>query len=293
MADMDNDPLPQQAASGAAVRASQFDDSESEAKVSVYSTGIKGKSLVTDWLVDSGASLHYCHQREMFDTFEPVTGKGRSVILGDGRRIPVAGCGTLKMSVPVLGGLSSATLTNVQYTPDMAVNLLSVPSLTEAGLEVRFLDRGCTIRRRRKVIARARKVANNLFQLTMAKRVQPAAGSGQTQDGSAHVAQADLAQLWHRRLGHHNFAALQKLFADEYVREEQTVDCDRIARALRGAVNGTKCEACVLAKSARKPFPVDGATRARKPLELIHMDLCTMPERSKGGAKYFLPYHPG
>lgn len=276
--------VPPPASASASMHASESD----EEKVSVYSTGIKGQSLVTDWLVDSGASLHYCHQREMFDTFEPVTGKGRSVILGDGRRIPVAGCGTLKMSVPVFGGLSAGTLTNVQYTPDMAVNLLSVPSLTESGLEVRFLDRDCTIRRGGKVIARARKVANKLFQLTMAKRAQPAAGSGKNQDGSAHVAQADVAQLWHQRLGHLNFAALKKLFAEEQVRDEQAVDCERIARALRGAAHVSKCEACALAKSARKPFSANGATRARKPLELIHMDLCTMPQRSKEGAKHFL-----
>jgi hypothetical protein len=170
----------------------------------------------------------------------------------------------------------------------MAVNLLSVPSLTETGLEVRFLDRDCTIRRGRKVIARARKVANKLYQLTMAKRAQPTARSGKSQDGSAHVAQADLAQLWHQRLGHLNFAALKKLFAEEQVRDEQAVDCERIARALRGAAHESKCEACVLAKSARKPFPEKGATRARNPLELIHMDVGTMPERSKEGAKHFL-----
>ena len=259
-----------------------------EEKVTVHSTGIKGRSLASDWLVDSGASLHYCHQRDMFDTFKPVTGKGRSVLLGDGRRIPVVGCGTLKVSVPVFGGLSAGTLTNVQYTPDMAVNLLSVPSLTETGLEVRFLDRDCTIRRGRKVIARARKVASKLFQLTALKREQPPAQGGASQGGSAHVAQTDLAQLWHQRFGHLNYPALKKLFAEEQVRFERGVDCERIARAVRDPARASKCEACVLAKSARKAFPTEGATRARRPLELVHMDLCSMPTLSKSGAKYFL-----
>jgi transposase InsO family protein len=276
----------------ASVPASLSASEPTDAKVSVYSVGIKGKSLVTDWLVDSGASLHYCHQREMFDSFEAVTGKGRWVILGDGRRIPVAGYGTLRMSVPVFGGLNAATLTNVQFTPDMAVNLLSVPSLTEAGMEVRFLGRDCTIRQGRKVIARARKVANNLFQLTMAKTVTVAvtaphtAGIRGSHDGSAHVTQADLAQLWHQRLGHTNFASLTRLFGKEQVKDESTIDYGQITRALRGVAS--KCEACALAKSTRQPFPTDGATRARNPLELIHMDLGFMPERSTEGAKYFL-----
>jgi len=159
------------ALASASMRASKSDDEA----VSVHSAGIKGKSLMTDWLVDSGATLHCCCEREMFDTLEPMRGKGRSVTLGDGRRVPVAGCGTLKVNVSVLGRLSAGTLRNVQYTPDMAVNLLSVPSLTSAGLEVLFGDRDCTIRRGRKVVARARKVANKLFQLTVVKRAEPAA----------------------------------------------------------------------------------------------------------------------
>ena len=95
-------------------------------------------------------------------------------------------------------------------------------------------------------------------------------------------------KLWHQRLGHLNFAALRQLFAGAQVRDGQGVNGERIARALRDVAHGKRCEACVLSKSTRKPFPASGATRARKPLELIHMDLCTMPERSIGGAKYFL-----
>ena len=259
-----------------------------EETVSVHSTGIKGRSLATNWLVDSGASMHYCHQREMFDTFVPTTGTSRSVILGDGRRIPVVGCGTLRVHVPGCGRLGVVTFNNVQYTPDMAVNLLSVSTLTDDGLGVRFLERDCTIRRGRKVLARARKVANKLFQLTMVKHAQAATQGTKFTDGSALVTQSDVAQMWNQRLGHLNFAALRKLFAEAQVRDEQGVDCERISRALRDAAHESKCEACVLSKSTRKPFPANGATRARKPLELIHMDLCTMPECTIGGAKYFL-----
>ena len=77
----------------------------------------------------------------MVNTFEPATGKGSSVILGDGRRIPVRGSGIIKVSASTLGWPSSGTLRNVLYTPDMAVSLLSVPSLASAGLEVLIRDR--------------------------------------------------------------------------------------------------------------------------------------------------------
>jgi hypothetical protein len=48
------------AAASASVRAAT--SRRTEDHVTAHSGGIRGQSLVTDWLVDSGASLHYCRQ---------------------------------------------------------------------------------------------------------------------------------------------------------------------------------------------------------------------------------------
>ncbi|GFX94319.1 retrovirus-related Pol polyprotein from transposon TNT 1-94 [Trichonephila clavipes] len=46
---------------------------------------------------------------------------------------------------------------------------------------------------------------------------------------------------------------------------------------------------CKLAKSKRVSFKKTGAVRSKRPLELLHMDLCgPMPTESQGGNKYFL-----
>ena len=172
--------VPASALTSASVPASlRVSDSDGEPASDLGSCS-SSKVIASDWLVDSAASQHCCNQREMFNAFEPATGKGSSVILGDGRRIPVRGSGTIKVSASTLGRPSSGTLRDVLYTPDMAVSLLSVPSLASAGLEVLFRDRGCTIRQGRKVIAQARKAANNLFQLTLVKRAKPAALSARS-----------------------------------------------------------------------------------------------------------------
>ncbi|GFW03335.1 retrovirus-related Pol polyprotein from transposon TNT 1-94 [Trichonephila clavipes] len=51
----------------------------------------------------------------------------------------------------------------------------------------------------------------------------------------------------------------------------------------------TRCIPCKLAKSKRVSFKKMGAVRSKRPLELLHMDLCgPMPTESQGGNKYFL-----
>jgi hypothetical protein len=250
-----------------------------EQRVSVRSNGIKHASLETNWFMDSGASLHYCRETEMFDTFMPTTGK--HVLLGDGRRIPVLGHGRLKVNAPTFDGLSAGTLKDVQYTPDMAVNLLSVSSLTEAELEVRFKKGDCTVLDGERVVARARKVANKLYQLPLAKRLALAAREGGSEKTPSQHSPTKLAQLWHRRMGHTHSAALRRLFGDRMVRDEQGVDQERIARAFRDSACVSGCEACALAKATRKKFLSGEATRARRQLELVHMDVCTMPRSAE------------
>ncbi|GFW26458.1 retrovirus-related Pol polyprotein from transposon TNT 1-94 [Trichonephila clavipes] len=51
----------------------------------------------------------------------------------------------------------------------------------------------------------------------------------------------------------------------------------------------THCIPCKLAKSKRVSFKKTGAVRSKRPLELLHMDLCgPMSTESQGGNKYFL-----
>ena len=48
------------------------------------------------------------------------------------------------------------------------------------------------------------------------------------------------------------------------------------------------CEACMMGKQHRQPFPKE-ASRAKAPLELVHMDLCKkMETEALGGSYYFM-----
>ncbi|GFX58169.1 copia protein [Trichonephila clavipes] len=87
------------------------------------------------------------------------------------------------------------------------------------------------------------------------------------------------SEIWHRRFCHVNNDYLVK-----------TSKNDSVKGLPRLTDNGkTHCIPCKLAKSTREFHSKDGAVRSKRPLELLHMDLCgPMPTESQGGNKYFL-----
>ncbi|KAJ7976200.1 Retrovirus-related Pol polyprotein from transposon TNT 1-94 [Quillaja saponaria] len=72
----------------------------------------------------------------------------------------------------------------------------------------------------------------------------------------------DSTWRWHMRLGHLNFGGLKNLGEKKMVYELPFINHPN-----------QLCEACLLGKHARKSFPKE-ATRATKPLQLIHTDVC-------------------
>ncbi|GFW39992.1 retrovirus-related Pol polyprotein from transposon TNT 1-94 [Trichonephila clavipes] len=86
-------------------------------------------------------------------------------------------------------------------------------------------------------------------------------------------------EIWHQRFCHVNNDYLVK-----------TSKNDSVKGLPRLTDNGkTRCIPCKLAKSKRVSFKKMGAVRSKRPLELLHMDLCgPMPTESQGGNKYFL-----
>lgn len=253
---------------------------------SLHSTGVKSTTEL-DWLVDSGASLHYCRHREWFDAFEPLTGK--FVKVGDGRRLAIVGRGNLRVDVPLpQGGLAAATIRNVQFVPELAVNLLSVSAMAGAGLEVNFKGDRCVIRTKNNQVAGvARKIANKLYSFTVrAKPPQPAHANT-----AVHTVSSDTLRVWHKRLGHVNTQQLSQLFVNNMIAD---ADAPTIAKAIKATVQSSQpikfhCDACVLGKSHRAPFPKGTAHRGERPLDIVHADLCgPMSVNSHGGSRYLL-----
>ena len=50
------------------------------------------------------------------------------------------------------------------------------------------------------------------------------------------------------------------------------------------------CEICQLGKKHRDPFPTGKSWRARRLLEIVHSDLCSVEVSSNGGSRYFITF---
>ncbi|KAM6582397.1 hypothetical protein CsatB_009399 [Cannabis sativa] len=79
----------------------------------------------------------------------------------------------------------------------------------------------------------------------------------------AMQAQIDESWLWYRRFGHFNFHGLKILTQKNMMR-----DLPKIKEI------NTVCEGCMLEKQHRQPFPSGKTWRVKKPLELVHTDVC-------------------
>nr|GEV90615.1 retrovirus-related Pol polyprotein from transposon TNT 1-94 [Tanacetum cinerariifolium] len=88
----------------------------------------------------------------------------------------------------------------------------------------------------------------------------------------------DHSWLWHMRYGHLNFGDLKLLSSKGMVKGlDQTYHPNQV------------CKGCLFGKHARSLFSKEATSRAKKPLQLIHIDLCgPITPSSHGKNHYFI-----
>ncbi len=225
--------------------------SEDDGALVVGDSALIAGSLSANWIVDSGATSHMCYYKNLFVSYEKLQ-KTENVTLGDGRSLNVIGRGTVLLVMKLADGRKEPRkLLETLHVPDLSFNLVSVSKVSERGRIVRFVETGCEfIDSQNKVLATATK-CGSLFALNCQTTEQ------------VNVAKVSL-EVWHRRYGHLNGQSLRQLSS------EKLVD---------GFVHdGLKqigfCEPCTIGKHLRTAYPAGGGTRAEKPLDLVHLDVC-------------------
>lgn len=219
------------------------------------------------WYVDSGASMHMCGNKEwMYNLRAPSV---KSITVANSEPLSVEGTGEINLNI-LQGG--TIQLKNVLYVPGLAANLMSVSTITKSGYRVIFNEKGCNINDANGKFICSATLNNKLYVLDM-----------QSKEETVHLASSLVSsnniRLWHLRMAHLNVSDLQKLpnYADGVV-----LDQNKQVRL--------QCSSCCEGKQARLPFKQVG-TRATKPLELIHSDLCgPMENASYGGMRYFINF---
>ncbi|XP_062099967.1 uncharacterized protein LOC133805830 [Humulus lupulus] len=89
---------------------------------SVAHSGNFSFAAQTPWIIDSNATYHMTGSSHLFDSYCPYL-KKYSVKIADGTQSPIAGIGTIKLSIDLL-------LKSILYVPSLKCNLISVHKLT-------------------------------------------------------------------------------------------------------------------------------------------------------------------
>ena len=228
------------------------------------------KSTISDgdmvWYLDTGASNHMCGHKHLFVDMQEI--EDGHVSFGDASKVQVKGRGKICFSVK---GDKGGSIEDVYYVPDMKSNILSMGQLLEKGYSVSMKDRMMHLKDKRgQLIARVEMAKNRMFKLN----------SRNIKETCFRVDMNDKAWLWHLRFGHLNYGGLKELARKDMVHGLPNMD-----------YVGKFCEGCVLGKHARNSFQKKAEFRAKKPLELVHTDICgPITPMSLGEKKYFITF---
>ena len=192
----------------------------------------------------------------------------RNICLGDSTVILAHG--ERKFKLPLVNSTREIVLDlhQVVFVPKLTKKLLSLPSRVLMGAEIHFDNDKCLLRKNGQdfVIGRLLLYAVNSTKYAKVSTVNSA---------------QSLAD-WHSRLGHLNYTYMNQLMKREMV---DGVNYDASTQSQK------ECEACVLGKMQKKPFPKQSQHRATRPYEIVHSDVCgPMQVESKGGSKYMLTF---
>ncbi|GJW67077.1 retrovirus-related pol polyprotein from transposon TNT 1-94 [Tanacetum coccineum] len=169
--------------------------------------------------------------------------------------------------------IGNVTISRVYYVEGLGHNLFSVGQFCDSNLEVAFRQHTCFIRNLEGVDLLTGSRGDNLYTLSL--------GNMMASSPICLLSKASKTKswLWHRRLSHLNFGAINHLARHGLVRGLPKLKFEK----------DHLCSACALGKSSKKPHKPKSEDTNQEKLYLLHMDLCgPMRVASVNGKKYIL-----
>ena len=256
--------------------ASQRDEATKKENVKAKSAHTEAKSVAftagsgfSSWIIDSGASAHMTSDESFFSSLEKY--EGGWITLADGDRTQIYGHGSgVLYGVDDEENAVKIEMSDVQFVPGLASSLISVSQLARKGLSVTFGEDDCKISNRNGDVVATGKRSSGLYHLRQGA-TSLAATVGQHSEHCRHQ--------WHRRLGHRDWTAVERLVKDEMATGIKVSKCNL----------QIVCECCAEGKSARSPFPPVEERKSDRVLDIIHTDLCgPMKETTPSGNRYVM-----
>ena len=221
-------------------------------------------------MFDSGASRHMSPFRTSFVTYRSI--EARPITAANKNVFHAIGIGDLIIKVPNGAKTSKILLRDAFHAPDLALTIVSVGRILDAGYSVEFdtNTKTCYLRKADgTVIGNIPKGVNGLFKLDHAM-------AAVTEDKPIEI------QSLHRKLGHISFDAIRALFRANSIAGVRLVDHSL----------SSLCDSCEHAKMTRKPIRKEReAAPAQAFGEEIHTDVWgPSPNESLGKRKYYVTF---
>ncbi|GJR81713.1 retrovirus-related pol polyprotein from transposon TNT 1-94 [Tanacetum coccineum] len=215
------------------------------------------------WYLDSGCSKHMTGDRSQLTNF--ISKFLCTVKFGNDQVAKIMGYGDYQ--------IVNVTISRVYYVKGLGHNLFSVGQFCDSNLEVAFHQHACFIRNLEGVDLLTGSRGDNLYTLSL--------GNMMASSPICLLLKASKTKswLWHRRLSHLNFGAINHLARHGLVRGLPKLKFEK----------DHLCSACALGKSSKKPHKPKSEDTNQEKLYLLHMDLCgPMRVASVNGKKYIL-----
>ncbi|GJS55975.1 retrovirus-related pol polyprotein from transposon TNT 1-94 [Tanacetum coccineum] len=169
--------------------------------------------------------------------------------------------------------IRNVTISRVYYVEGLGHNLFSVGQFCDSNLEVSFRQHTCFIRNLASVDLLTGSQGKNLYTLSLRDMM------ASSPICLLSKASKTKSWLWHRRLSHLNFGAINHLARHGLVRGLPKLNFEK----------DHLCSACAIGKSKKKPHKPKSEDTNQEKLYLLHMDLCgPMCVASVNGKKYIL-----
>ncbi|GKE12447.1 retrovirus-related pol polyprotein from transposon TNT 1-94 [Tanacetum coccineum] len=215
------------------------------------------------WYLDSGCSKHMTGDRSQLTNF--VNKFLGTVKFGNDHVAKILGYGDYQ--------IGNVTISRVYYVEGLGHNLFFVGQFCDSNLEVAFCQHTCFIRNLEGVDLLTGSQGNNLYTLSLRDMM--------VSSPICLLSKASKTKswLWHRRLSHLNFGAINHLARHSLVRGLPKLKFEK----------DHLCSACAMGKSKKKPHKPKSKDTNQEKLYLLHMDLCgPMRVASVNGKKYIL-----
>ena len=188
------------------------------------------------------------------------------VKFGDGSLVKIEGKGSIRISCK---NRETRVLHGVYYIPTLRSNIISLGQLSEEGNRVVMNGDNLSVYDScGRLLIHVKRSVNRLYKIHIREAQQQCLLTKSEEE----------AWLWHKRLGHVNFKAMQLMSKNHMAHGMPLVNQPNEI-----------CDGCLMSKQTRKPFPTKSNFSAKTALELIHLDLCgPIFPSTPAGNRYFM-----